>query len=242
MTVQDDRRQESSGEERVVRLLRRAGDLSAPPPPQVWRAVEEELGNPSGASSTRRARGSRHAAGPRRAHGSRRAGRRSWPGVLPMLAEAEVGGVVALSGDRLLQGGQEQEPEGLLVAAAGLGPVEDDTDATAGADDLTARAEVVAVDGHRSLLVELDRPVEQEGDYLEVWLLRPDVSGMVSVGVLQGTTARLELPDDVSLEEYPVVDISVERLDGDPTHGGRSVLRGELSDDPGLTAHGAPGG
>ncbi|WP_075957714.1 anti-sigma factor domain-containing protein [Ornithinimicrobium sp. CNJ-824] len=89
------------------------------------------------------------------------------------------------------------------MAAAGLGPVEDATDATAGADDLTARAEVVAVDGHRSLLVELDRPVEQEGDYLEVWLLRPDVSGMVSVGVLQGTTARLELPDDVSLEEYP---------------------------------------
>jgi hypothetical protein len=45
--------------------------------------------------------------------------------------------------------------------------------------------------------------------------------------VLPGTQ-EFELPADLDLEQFPIVDVSVEPLDGVPTHSGVSVARGEL--------------
>ena len=92
----------------------------------------------------------------------------------------------------------------------------------------TGRAEVrTASDGSRSLVVDLDRTPSNQG-FLEVWLLKPDVSGLVSLGTMEGTTGVFTLPAGIDLEEFPVVDVSDEPFDGDPAHSGDSVVRGAL--------------
>lgn len=83
-------------------------------------------------------------------------------------------------------------------------------------------------DGHRQLVVSVDAPVP-EGSYREVWLLRPDVSGLVSLGMLEGDEGRFDLPAGLDLADFPLVDISEEHFDGDPSHSGESVVRGDLS-------------
>jgi hypothetical protein len=62
-----------------------------------------------------------------------------------------------------------------------------------------------------------------------VWLLQPDVSGLVPLGVVHQGTNVVPLPTGIDLSAYPVVDVSVEPLDGDPAHSGVSVARGSLS-------------
>ena len=83
-------------------------------------------------------------------------------------------------------------------------------------------------DGHRQLVVSVDAPVPA-GSYREVWLLRPDVSGLVSLGMLEGDEGRFDLPAGLDLADFPLVDISEEHFDGDPSHSGQSVVRGDLS-------------
>ena len=45
---------------------------------------------------------------------------------------------------------------------------------------------------------------------------------------LPPTAEMLPLPAGISLADYPVVDISAEPYDGDPTHSTDSVVRGTL--------------
>ncbi|MBO3089998.1 anti-sigma factor [Cellulomonas dongxiuzhuiae] len=92
----------------------------------------------------------------------------------------------------------------------------------------TGTAQVrTAADGSRSLVVDLDEAPAGEG-FLEVWLLKPDVSGLVSLGTLDGTSGEFALPPGLDLAEFPVVDVSDEPLDGEPAHSGVSVVRGAL--------------
>lgn len=70
-------------------------------------------------------------------------------------------------------------------------------------------------------------PPDVDGFY-EVWLIDENVDGMISLGVLTAD-GQLDVPDTIEPAAFPVVDISVEPLDGDPTHSGQSVLRGVLS-------------
>jgi hypothetical protein len=51
---------------------------------------------------------------------------------------------------------------------------------------------------------------------------------MVSLGPLRAD-GRYAIPDGVDVRAFPVVDVSIEPLDGEPTHSGRSVMRGVLS-------------
>lgn len=67
-----------------------------------------------------------------------------------------------------------------------------------------------------------------EGSYYEIWLIDSDVVGMVPLGVVRPGSQTFELPADLELGDFPIVDVSVEPLDGDPTHSGVSVARGEL--------------
>jgi len=69
--------------------------------------------------------------------------------------------------------------------------------------------------------------LEDENGYYELWLIDNEVNDMVSLGAVQGST-RIALPDGVDLEVLPIVDVSVESVDGDATHSGQSVLRGVL--------------
>ena len=55
-----------------------------------------------------------------------------------------------------------------------------------------------------------------------------DVSGLVSVGTLAGTSGRFDLPEGLDLDQFSVVDVSEEQFDGDPAHSGDSIVRGPL--------------
>lgn len=201
--------------ERVEELLRRAGFVEQDPPAHVREAVVQAVRDQRRADHARTSLATARDARSRRgAVSERRSGR--WGGGLRLLAAAAAGALVTWTGLSLLDPAEEAQ----VVASAEL--------AALTADGTEGRAEVVRVDGHQRLRVELqDVPDAGEG-YLEVWLLRPDVSGMVTLGVLDGTTAEFTLPDGLDLGEYAVVDISREHMDGDPGHGGDSLVRGQV--------------
>ncbi len=81
--------------------------------------------------------------------------------------------------------------------------------------------------GARELVVDVADLAGSKG-FLEVWLIDRDVKRMVPVGILRGPEGRFVLPEGLDLSQYPIVDISVEPLDGNPTHSGASVLRGVI--------------
>ncbi|MGY1824221.1 anti-sigma factor [Geodermatophilus sp. SYSU D00079] len=110
---------------------------------------------------------------------------------------------------------------GSAVAATALDPL--------GGSGASGQARVVERDdGTLVLEVDLTAAALREGFY-EVWLIDEAVEDMVSVGVVQGgRRVALPLPAGIDLGQYPVVDVSVEPLDGDPTHSGDSVARGLL--------------
>jgi hypothetical protein len=60
-----------------------------------------------------------------------------------------------------------------------------------------------------------------------VWLINPSVTELVSLGPLRAD-GDYDVPPGVDAAEFPIVDISDEPVDGDPSHSGDSVLRGQL--------------
>ncbi|MCR8672064.1 anti-sigma factor, partial [Agrococcus sp. HG114] len=113
----------------------------------------------------------------------------------------------------------DRGPRPTEVAAAVLDPLSPSVS--------TARAEVIERDGQRLLVVDADALPQTDG-YLDVWLLDAQAQQMVSLGVMDSTTAQLALPADLDLAAFPIVDVSVEPYDGDPTHSGDSIWRGAL--------------
>ncbi len=82
-------------------------------------------------------------------------------------------------------------------------------------------------DGSRQIEVTLTGDGGSPG-YREVWLLNSDATALISLGVLDAESGRFSIPPDVDLDEYSIVDISVEPVDGDPAHSGDSIVRGPL--------------
>lgn len=82
-------------------------------------------------------------------------------------------------------------------------------------------------DGARTLTITLDGDASSD-DYREVWLIRNDGQALISLGILQESTEQFSIPAGVDLDEYGLVDISLEPVDGDPSHSGNSIVRGEL--------------
>lgn len=64
--------------------------------------------------------------------------------------------------------------------------------------------------------------------FAEVWLINTDVTALISLGPLR-SDGVYELPTGLNPEDFPIVDVSFEPFDGDPTHSGDSVLRGQFS-------------
>ena len=110
--------------------------------------------------------------------------------------------------------------EGEVVAAATLDALPDWPDAT-------GSAEVREVDGERVLSVNVSRDSRPD-TVREVWLISSDLTKLVSVGLLATDEGTFPLPEDIDLDEYSVVDVSVEPLDGDPGHSADSIVRGGL--------------
>lgn len=224
--------------EHVVRAGRAELPAPAAPGPGVWAAIHAELGlsddvaaDPFGGTpeETRTddapdravpagagAAGSRDDAGATVVDlASRR--RRGVPFPLAAAAAAAallVGGASVWGAQRLGLG-----PEPQVLATAELEPLAGYTArGTAEVDEHP--------DGTRRLVVRTD-PADVDG-FKEVWLLAPDAQRMVSLGVMAGDEAEFVLPENLDVGEFPVVDVSDEPVDGDPTHSGDSIVRGAL--------------
>ena len=136
-----------------------------------------------------------------------------------------------------------------LVAGLGIGRITGGTDPEPPAPaDLVASAELTTVEGTDGRgLARAVRAADRQGDDVvtlrinaealgdqdgihEVWLLHTDGTRMVAVGLLAaGDEGEFEVPVELLDAGYRIVDISVEPEDGDPTHSGVSLARGELT-------------
>ncbi len=117
-----------------------------------------------------------------------------------------------------------QQDDSAVIAAGEL----DWIGAEAGDD---GAAEVIDADGDLALNLDAEA-MAGEGEFLEVWLLDVDeesgeVADLVSLGRWQ-EGGSYNIADDVDLSRFDVVDVSLEIDDGDDSHGGNSLLRGQL--------------
>ncbi|WP_214407365.1 anti-sigma factor [Pseudonocardia lacus] len=201
---------------RTVDLARAGGDTSddgTGPPERVWRAITEELAI---------ADPPQHIATARTGH---RRGRAWWRVAVPAAA-ALLGLAVGLGIGYTAAPSAPPEPDGAVVAL--LTPVGDlDPDGT-------GEVVMLRADDEDRMRVDLRGvPDLDGGDYLEVWLLAPDGTRLVSLGGLTpGDGAyhgTFTVPRGLPITEFSIVDVSVERWDGDPGHSTLSVLRGPLT-------------
>ncbi|GAB3263473.1 hypothetical protein GCM10027425_27940 [Alteromonas gracilis] len=170
------------------------------PAPEVWDRVLAEAQAPVGGGASRR----------------------PWAMVL---AAAAV--VVALLGGLAVgratapPSAPEDLPIAQSVATAALAPYDDHR--------TEGEAEVVRRDGETLLVVDA-RDRDADPGRREVWLLNADGERLVSLGIL-GASGRGEfvIAPELLDDGYRTVDISAED-DGDPTHSGNSLARGELAD------------
>ena len=134
-----------------------------------------------------------------------------------LVAACATGLVLGVGATLLVQAVGDQDPS--VLAAASLAPLPDKSG--------SGEAEVVDTASGRELEVSLDAELPEDA-FLQVWLLSPDASRMVPVGVISGSTGHWTLPPDVVLADYPVVDVSIEPYDGNPAHSSDSIVRGSL--------------
>lgn len=122
---------------------------------------------------------------------------------------AVVGGVVVAT--------RSSEPTPNVVASVTLDRL---------GDTGSGGAELIDDDGTYRLLVDTEGLDPGDG-FLEVWVIDREVSRLISLGPLR-SDGTYDLPPGIDPADFPVVDVSVEPLDGDPAHSGDSVLRGTL--------------
>lgn len=183
-----------------------AGDLLEPHP-RVWSAITDEVTRLEGAVE------------PTLAPVTSLPQRRAW--VLPVAAAAA--GVIVLG---LGVGGvwsALQPTPATVLASASLDAFPD----WAGASGEAVVQETA--EGTRVIDVSLALPGTGEG-YREVWLINSETLQLVSLGIVEGESGTFTIPAGLDLSSYNLVDISKEPFDGDPTHSGDSIVRGQLSD------------
>ena len=204
-------------------------DIPTAPPAAVWERIRDELGllgvtEPEGANREKTDQG--HA-------GSDASGSGGDAEVLPLrprprrmsgwLAMAASAGIVAGGVGGALWASSRPPapgPDPTVLAEATLDPLP-------GWDAQGVASVQQVADGARVVVVQVDGEFGTDG-YREVWLLAPDLSGMVSLGLLDGSAGEFVLPDGIDLARYSVVDVSEEPFDGDATHSGNSIVRGPV--------------
>ncbi|MET3903326.1 anti-sigma factor [Paenarthrobacter sp. 4246] len=200
------------------------------PGPNVWSAIHQELGL---SEATRKdplgsAPGSEAAepgtAGPSEtgplqeppaAPRSFKKRPQGWQRPGTWLAVAAAGALV-IAGATLWNINQAPTP----LARADLSPLAQHS-ATGSATVLESR------DGSRTLEVKLSKD-EAQG-YQEVWLIGTDLTRLISLGIMKSDSGTFPLPAELNLDDFPIVDVSDEPLDGNPGHSSVSIVRGSLS-------------
>ncbi len=196
------------------------------PPARVWQAVRGELGlEPTLQPPSRPARvpslpSVASAPSPVVELITRRERRSNIRRTIAIVA-ASAAAAAVITGGVLSWGAAAPREAGQVIASAALDALPAWETAT-GAATLEQRP-----DGERVLRVSLDTPVD-DGVVREVWLLTPEIDGLISLGYLTDDTGVFVIPESVDIDRYSVVDVSAEPLDGDPTHSGNSIVRGPL--------------
>lgn len=205
---------------RAVRdLVSAGGSMSAAPPVGVWAGIEAALEEPAPTPGPVKPDSGDELGERRRRRSARTQSRQRGLSGLGLVAAA-AGGAFAMWLGLTLADGEEPLTTDTLVASADLDALDDTVQ--------PAAAEIVERDGNRVLVVEAGDVPDIEDGYLEVWLLAPDASGMVTIGLLESGQTEFVLPANLSTDDFPVVDVSVEHYDGDPTHSGNSLWRGSI--------------
>lgn len=107
-----------------------------------------------------------------------------------------------------------------VLASAPLEPLEGQT--------ARGLAQVISTPAGPQVSVDVSGLEKTDGFY-EVWLLDKDAQKLISLGVLDSTDhGEFAMPPGISMTDYPVVDVSLEPDDGDPTHSKNSLVRGVL--------------
>ncbi|MDO5663340.1 MAG: anti-sigma factor, partial [Brachybacterium sp.] len=178
-------------QDRVQDLLRRAGDMTTPPPASVWDAIRAETeADERTESITETGTGiQRSDYSPQPVHDDRGARPTRRALLLTAMGAAAAGALVAGGGAAYLLRDRETEDPGRILASAPL-------------DALTAsgepgEAEVIEHDGTRQLRVDLEATPDAGDGYMEVWLLTEDVSGMITLGALDGGHGTFTIPHGV---------------------------------------------
>ncbi|MFB2596511.1 hypothetical protein ACEXQE_01820 [Herbiconiux sp. P17] len=226
---------------RAAELTREArGTELVAPPAEVWARIRSELGlsesvspvaaaEPAPAADLVRAAAPAPVAAPtpapapapvRALRGARRP--RFW---VPLAAAALVVGLVGGIGAGVWWQSTRQAEAGSTLASADLEPFPEWPGAR-GSAVVEQRA-----DGTRQVVVDVDAATDAgtpDAPLREVWLIRTDGTGLISIGFLDGTSGRFDIPSGIDLVQYALVDVSAEADNGDPTHSGDSIVRGEL--------------
>lgn len=186
------------------------------PPPGLWAQVQEELT----AETEPEAGPGRAVHRPTQRRGARSRRGRRVRNLSALAAAAIVGLVGGVVITNVVNVDEPPKPPPAVAAASLTSPDEP--------SDARGTAEIVDVAGQRTL--ELDATgVEAATGYFKVWLLNSGGTQTYSLGVLPADwQGRFAVPGGLSLSRYPVVDVSVEEFDSDPTHSAVSVLRGAL--------------
>lgn len=145
--------------------------------------------------------------------------RRARRNVVPWIGVAAAAGlIIGGLGTAQLVGTDAAQPT--TIVAAALEPL--------AGESVIGEAKIEQTQQGQVLSVAVPDLPEPDG-YYEVWLLTPDVSNMVAIGVLgPQNEGSFPLPPNIDLAEFSVVDISREAFDGDATHSTDSVVRGTL--------------
>ncbi|MDG1875183.1 MAG: ZIP family metal transporter [Mariniblastus sp.] len=91
----------------------------------------------------------------------------------------------------------------------------------------TGKVELRKRNGKYSFELDLGSLPTLSDASLELWISDLEAKSMYSLGRI-GSNRLFELPEGVEPSEFPVVEISAEPLDGNPTYNGQSVLSGRL--------------
>ncbi|WP_150306719.1 anti-sigma factor [Planctomonas psychrotolerans] len=147
---------------------------------------------------------------------------RRWMPWLAAAAVAVVGGSLVASIAITLQSTDPAPtaPPAEQLAEAALDPLPDWPGASGG-------AVVRESAGIRTIDITVSSEIP-ENAIREVWLISSDLTRLVSIGMLSGDAGSFDIPPEIDLVEYAVVDVSAEPLDGDPGHSSDSIVRGVL--------------
>ncbi|MEG3615176.1 anti-sigma factor [Isoptericola haloaureus] len=193
------------------------------PPPAVWDRIRAEIAEPETADAGPTTQDVEAAEAEVVDLASRRRPAALWAAAAASAAlVVGVGGGVAWERAR----GPQETPAPTPVAVA-----EAELEALPDWPGSTGSATVAqAAGGEREIVVSVAGADGSTADaYREVWLIADDLSGMVSLGVLEGDSGTFPVPEGLDLERYSLVDVSEEPFDGDPTHSGDSIVRGGLT-------------